>query len=361
MTEHKKNKDIQGTILQIIRMSTEDGPGIRTTVFFKGCSLHCLWCHNPESISPQPQIQWLQASCIGCGTCVKTCKELALTKTKKGIVINRFACNGCGLCTEECPTTAMELLGKKWKVHDLACELVKDRAYFEQSGSDGNLAGGVTLSGGEATLQADFCLALLKELKKRGIQTALDTCGQVSQTWLASLLPHVDILLYDLKEIDSEKHKKFTGSGNEKILANAVFAANYKKTHAFPKTLWIRTPVIPCATDNAENIRGIGDFINANLHGAVARWELCSFNNLCRDKYVRLGKHWPFAHVDLVERSLMEELTQIARSRVSPSIACWSGSTKMEPEASGKSTGKGAIIKFSTEERRKDEEHGHAK
>jgi pyruvate formate lyase activating enzyme len=364
MMERKKNKDVQGTILQIIRMSTEDGPGIRTTVFFKGCSLHCLWCHNPESISPHPQIQWLQASCIGCGTCVKTCKEQALKLTKKGVVINRFACNGCGLCAEECPTTAMELLGKKWNVHDLAGELVKDRAYFEQSGSDGNLTGGVTLSGGEAALQADFCLALLQELKKRGISTALDTCGQVSQKVLATLLPYVDILLYDLKEIDSEKHKKFTGYGNEQILTNAIFAANYKKTHAFPKTLWIRTPVIPGATDNAENIRGIGDFINANLHGAVARWELCSFNNLCRDKYVRLGMHWTFAKNELVEKSLMEELTQIAKSRVAPLLVCWSGSTKLQQQTKDRLTGKGEIKKYQiphAEDHRKDEGHDHAK
>ena len=327
MMEHKTNKDTWGTILEIIRMSTEDGPGIRTTVFFKGCSLNCSWCHNPESISPKPQIQWLGTSCIGCGICVKTCKELALEKTEKGIIINRSLCNGCGLCTEECPTTAIELLGKKWNVHDLACELVKDRAYFEPS------FGGVTLSGGEAALQNDFCLSLLKELKESRIQTALDTCGQVSQAVLASLLPYVDILLYDIKEIDLERHRKFVGYGNEKILANAIFAANYKKTHVTPKTFWIRTPVIPGATDTAENIRGIGDFISTNLHGTVARWELCAFNNLCRDKYKRLGIEWSFANKELPERSLMEELAQIARSRVTPSIVCWSGSTKLVTHA----------------------------
>ena len=146
---------------------------------------------------------------------------------------------------------------------------------------------------------------------------------------LASLLPYVDILLYDLKEIETEKHKKFTGSGNEKILANAIFAANYKKTHLFPKTIWIRTPVIPGATDTAENIRGIGDFIHTNLQGAVTRWELCSFNNLCRDKYKRLAINWQFTHTELPEKSLMEELSLIAKSIVAPSIVCWSGSTRL--------------------------------
>lgn len=323
MTEQKINKDTQGTILEIIRMSTEDGPGLRTTVFFKGCSLSCRWCHNPESISMKPQIQWLESSCIACGICVETCEEKALEKTGKGIIINRTLCNGCGLCTGECPTTAMELLGKKWNVQDLADELVKDRAYFEQSG------GGVTLSGGEAALQSDFCLALLKEIKNRGIQTALDTCGQLPQTTLAGLLPYVDILLYDLKEIDSGKHKIFTGSGNEKILANAIFAANYKKTHLSPKTLWIRTPVIPGATGTPENIQGLGEFISANLQGTVARWELCAFNNLCRDKYKRLARDWPYADTELPGKSLMEGLSLIAKSRVVPSIVCWSGSTKL--------------------------------
>ena len=334
MTERKSNKDTPGTILEIVRMSTEDGPGLRTTVFFKGCSLNCVWCHNPESISPKPQIQWIATSCIGCGICVNTCEELALEKTEKGILINRLVCTNCGLCAEKCPSTAMELLGKKWNVPDLAGELVKDRAYFEQS------CGGVTLSGGEAALQNDFCLALLKELKDRGIQTALDTCGQIHQSVLASLLPYVDILLYDLKEIEMEKHKKFTGAGNEKILANAIFAANYKKTHVSLKALWIRTPVIPGATDTEENIRGIGDFISANLQGAIDRWELCAFNNLCRDKYLRLGMDWPFARTKLLENSLLEELSIIAKSRVSPSIVYWSGLTKIEQSKNNKLTEK---------------------
>lgn len=323
----------EGTILEIIRMSTEDGPGIRTTVFFKGCPLSCTWCHNPESISTKPQIQWINKACIGCGICTETCPEKALAKTSGGVVIDRGLCTGCGLCAAQCPTTAMELLGKKWNVHALASELIKDRVYFAESG------GGVTLSGGEAALQPDFCLALLMELKEKGIQTALDTCGQVSQTLLAGLLPHTDILLYDLKEIDPGKHGLFTGSGNKRILANAAFAAHYKKSHPNPQTLWIRTPVIPGATDTAENIGGIGDFIETRLNGAVDRWELCAFNNLCRDKYQRLGIDWPFAGSDLPEKSRMEELTQVAQSRVTRSCVSWSGSTRLKQRSDNQSAG----------------------
>jgi len=317
------SEEILGTILEISRMSTEDGPGLRTTVFFKGCSLACAWCHNPESISFKPQVHWLGAGCIGCGICVQTCRDNALAQTDEGILINRELCTGCGLCTEECPSTAMELLGRKWHVQDLADELVRDRAYFEQSG------GGVTLSGGEAALQQDFCLAVLKELRARGIQTALDTCGQMPEESLAALLPYADILLFDLKEIDSLKHKAFTGSGNEKILANAVFAAKFKKDHIYPKTIWVRTPVIPGMTDTAENIRGLGEFIRNNLTGAVSRWELCAFNNLCRDKYKRLGFDWPLSDLALPEKAQMEALADVARSAVTPAIVSWSGSTRL--------------------------------
>lgn len=316
-----------GTILEISRMSTEDGPGLRTTVFFKGCSLNCSWCHNPECISSKPQIQWMGTGCIGCGICIKTCPTKALQKTEKSIVINRSLCDDCGLCTEECPTMAMELLGKQWSVHDLADELVKDRAFFEPCG------GGITLSGGEAALQHEFCFSLLKELKGRGIQTALDTCGQIPQQVLEDLLPYVDILLYDIKEIDSRKHKKFTGAGNEKILENAVFAAGYKKNHVTPKIFWIRTPVIPGATDTAENISGIGDFISKNLLDTVNRWDLCAFNNLCRDKYKRLAMDWPFADKELLSKAVMEELAEVARGRVTPSIVCWSGSVVTPAES----------------------------
>ncbi len=320
----------EGSILEIIRMSTEDGPGLRTTVFFKGCPLACVWCHNPESISPKPQIQWMHTRCLGCGICVDTCPKKALEKTPKTIKIKRSLCDGCGLCAKECPTTAMELLGKKWKVRELADELVKDRVYFEQSG------GGITLSGGEAVMQHDFCLALLKELKKRGIQTALDTCGQVPSKTLTDILPLVDILLYDIKEIDTTKHKQFTCSGNERILDNAVFAADYIKNSIPRKTFWIRTPVIPGTTDTPENIRGIGDFISRNLHKAVNRWELCSFNNLCRDKYKRLEIDWPYAQTGLQDKSRMEELCAIAKSAAPFTVVCWSGATKLEENSESK-------------------------
>jgi pyruvate formate lyase activating enzyme len=318
-------KEFTGTVLEIIRMSTEDGPGIRTTVFFKGCTLKCGWCHNPESISLKPQLQWIGVNCIACGICVEACPEGALSKDGGGIVIDRERCRVCGTCVEACPSTAMELLGKEWNADNLVKELVKDRAYFEQSG------GGVTLSGGEAAMQSGFCLRVLRGLKAVGISTALDTCGQVPRKNLEALLPFVDLVLFDLKEIDTGRHREFVGAGNERVLENAIFVAEYVKEHLHPYRLWIRTPLIPGATASRENVVGIGEFIARNLNGAVERWELCAFNNLCRDKYLRLGLEWPFADAPLLSRGSMEEFAAAAReSGVDPSIVRWSGSTLLE-------------------------------
>jgi pyruvate formate lyase activating enzyme len=316
---------LRGTILEIQRMSTEDGPGIRTTVFFKGCSLQCLWCHNPESISPKPQLHWIGTRCIDCKTCLEMCPEKALSFSAEGNHIDRSLCTGCGLCAQECPAAALELLGRHWTVGDLTAEILKDRAYFEKSG------GGTTLGGGEPTLQATFCRDLLQRLKASSIHTALDTCGMCSQRSLAELLPYTDLLLYDIKEIDSQKHCHFTGSPNEKILENLNYVQRCMQSEGYPQELWIRTPVIPAATDTEENIHGIGRLIAARLNGLVSRWELCAFNHLCRDKYLRLDLDWGYKDSEPLSQSLMEKMAATAKhSGVDPNIVHWSGSTKLE-------------------------------
>ncbi len=317
-----------GKILEIQRMSTEDGPGIRTTVFFKGCSLKCTWCHNPESISKKSQIHWIDNRCIDCKTCLETCSNQVLSLSEAGMDINRDNCEGCGNCAEECPSTALELLGQKWPVEDLVAEVVKDKAYFDTS------EGGITISGGEPGLQPQFASALLKSLKEKGVQTALDTCGLCSQKALEMILPYATMVLFDMKEIDSENHLRITGSGNEKILENCIFIANFIKDHVHPKTLWIRTPIIPGATNSDRNIQGIGEFIAKNLGNAVSRWELCAFNNLCKDKYQRLDMMWEFTDSELISESEMIHLAEVAKkSGVNPEIVHWSGSTKLEEES----------------------------
>jgi len=313
----------QGTLFEIQRMSTEDGPGIRTTVFLKGCGLRCSWCHNPESISPHPQIQWIGSRCIGCKTCLEVCPNNALSFTPEGVSIDRKACQICGSCAEACPSTALELLGKRWFADDLIHEVMKDRTFFDKSG------GGITVSGGEPTLQTKFAGAFLKALMAKGIHTALDTCGLCAEESLAALLPYASLVLYDIKEIDPERHKALTGSSNDDVLSNLVYTSAFIKTHIYPKDLWIRTPIIPGATAREENIRGIGRFIASNSDDLVSRWELCTFNNLCRDKYIRLGLDWGFKETELLDRSLITRLADVAKnSGVNPDIVHWSGSTK---------------------------------
>jgi pyruvate formate lyase activating enzyme len=312
-------------ILEIVRMSTEDGPGIRTTVFFKGCTLNCAWCHNPESISPKSQLQWVGSRCIGCKTCLSVCTENALKLTEAGMQIDRTRCIGCGDCAEECPGTALELMGKIWQLENLVEEVLKDRAYFETSD------GGVTISGGEPTLQAGFAAIFLKSLRENGLHTALDTCGLCSRDALDQVLPYSAMVLFDIKLIDPEAHKKLTGHDNQRIIDNLLYVADYIRSHVYPSQMWIRTPVIPGATATSENISGIGKFIASHLNGVVSRWELCAFNNLCRDKYLRLDQPWAFEDENLLTESFLDELTDTAKhSGVDPDIVFATGATILE-------------------------------
>jgi pyruvate formate lyase activating enzyme len=297
---------IYGRLLEIHRMSTEDGPGIRTTVFLKGCFMSCQWCHNPESISFKPGLQWLKLNCIECQSCVHVCPNKALSLIENEIIIDRNSCKADGVCTEECPSGALELIGKDVSVEEVVKEVLKDKSFFEKSG------GGVTLSGGEPTMQHNFAIAFFKKLKENGIHTALDTCGLGTHEAYEKILPYTDLILYDIKEIDSEKHRRFTGSSNEKVLENLKLISEWMNINHMPAELWIRTPIIPDATDTEENIMGIGKFIlESKLH--PVRWELCAFNNLCNDKYLRLGTTWPFEKKDLISAENMEHFLEIAR------------------------------------------------
>ncbi len=298
-------------VLDIQRMSTEDGPGLRTTVFLKGCPLACAWCHNPESISPKSHVEWLGVRCIGCRTCVAVCPQQGIRLDENGVHTSQ-ACTACGTCARECPTGALELKGVDYTVEDLFATVMKDRAYWGD-------AGGVTLSGGEVTLQWREALEMLAKFKDAGVHTAVDTCGLVRREVLEALLPVTDLFLYDLKLFDSEEHRRFTGQPNELILENFEFLVG---TGA---AIWVRTPIIPGATDTDANIAGLAGVVRDR----VERWELCAFNNLCADKYTRLGQTWAFKGVGLMRRARMENLETLARKSGAPE-AVFTGSCALE-------------------------------
>jgi len=301
-------EDERGLILNIQRLSTEDGPGIRTTVFLKGCPLHCRWCHNPESISRERQLQWFAVRCIGCGTCVAACPEDALRLSEAGLVIDRARCTQCGECAVACPTGALEELGYEMTVAELVDLLLKDRTYYEQSG------GGVTFSGGEPLLQSAFVRAVAWGLRREGVHVAVDTCGMVAAAPLAAGLERADMVLYDVKLLDAGLHEQFTGSSNAVILENLRAIAGHIRRGERDWRLWIRTPLIPGATATAENLRAIGAFLATELEPVVERWELCAFNNLCRDQYARLDLDWAYKDEPLMTAEEVERLAGAARA-----------------------------------------------
>ena len=297
-----------GNILHLQRMSTEDGPGIRTTVFFKGCLLRCAWCHNPESLLQEQQVQRIETNCLGCGSCIVACSKGCIRPGGDFVIIDRSCCDGCGECVEACPAGAIDLLGTPVAVEYLFDELARDVSFFQQSG------GGVTLSGGEPALQADFCAVLAERLKIEGIHVALDTCGMTSWSNLAKILPHIDLVLYDLKEMDSKRHETFTGQSNEVILTNLIRIGEFIKGGKPELKLWVRTPLIPNATTRLENISAIGAFLAFQMEDILERWELLAFNNLCREKYRRLGMEWDYADTPLLTQEEINQLEDWAKN-----------------------------------------------
>jgi len=301
-----------GLAFNVQQFSTEDGPGIRTTVFMKGCPLHCAWCHNPEGMRTAPDLMWHDVRCIGARDCVRACPQNALTLAPQGMRIDRERCDVCGACAEACPSAALEVIGRRWTPEQLLEEVLKDQVFYETSG------GGVTFSGGEPMMQVGFLCEVMPRCKAAGLHVALDTCGAVSSERYQRVLDWVDLVLYDLKIMDSERHKAVTGIHNDLILQNARLLA------ARGVPLWIRTPVIPGYTDEPDNIRAIGRFIREMLP-TVERWDLLAYTNLGRPKYHRLDIPYRLEDTPLFTRQEMESTWQVAAEIVP--AAHWSGAT----------------------------------
>ena len=304
---------IMGLIFNVQRYSTADGPGIRTTVFMKGCPLHCAWCHNPEGQRSKPELMWHDMRCMGARECLRVCPEDALTLTKEGMRIDREKCDACGACVQACPTGALEVIGRNWSAEELMEELLKDEVFYETSG------GGVTFSGGEPLMQVDLLCDVLPSCRQNRLHVSLDTCGSVPWESFERVLPWVDLVLYDLKIMDSHRHQAATGVENGLILQNARRLAD----RGVP--MWIRTPVIPGFTNDRENISAIARFIHEELP-TVQRWDLLAYTNLGKPKYERLDRKYMLAQAPLLTQDEMESTWNTALEVVP--VAHWSGATR---------------------------------
>ena len=309
-----------GTTFNIQRFSTEDGPGIRTTVFFKGCPLRCAWCHNPEGLSPRPELIWYDVRCIAVRDCLRVCPVGALELTPQGMRIDRERCDVCGACAEACPAAALEVIGQTWTPEALFREVQKDAVFFETSG------GGVTFSGGEPMMQAGFLLEIGRLCREAELHVALDTCGAAAWARYEQVLPLIDLVLYDLKIFDANCHQAGTGVDNCSILENA------RRIAAAGKPMWIRTPIIPGYTADPANIAALGSFISAELP-TVERWDLLAYTNLGQSKYRRLDRPYALEGEPLMTRAEMESLHAEAVTRVP--VAVWSGATRQEEQNHG--------------------------
>jgi len=276
MTVQPKDR---GMVYNIQRFSIHDGPGIRTTVFLKGCPLRCFWCQNPESQRFQPELFHFADKCIGCGACIPACPKKACLFNDEGVMtVDRTKCIGCGACTRVCPADARSIMGKELTVDEVMAEVRKDRNFYDNSD------GGMTVSGGDPIAQPGFTIELLKAAKAEGIHTCIETSAWTSWEVFEQILEYTDLLYMDVKCIDPELHKRCTGVTNEQILDNAVRAAKAGQP------MRVRTPVIPNFNDDEAELKKIADFVHTNLPGV--EYELLKYNKLCESKYLRLEREF---------------------------------------------------------------------
>ncbi len=302
---------MDGVVFSIQRFSIHDGPGIRTTVFLKGCTLRCFWCHNPEGIRPKPDIQFFPDRCIACNECVRACQYGATTLVNDIRVYDRSKCVVCGKCVDTCYAGARVLTGKRMTVDEVVAEVLQDRAFYETSG------GGITLSGGEPIMQPDFARAILERSKAEGIPTAIETAGNVPWEYEERVMPVTDLVMMDIKHMNSAKHRWATGVPNERILAAA---RNFALTD---KPILFRIPVIPTVNDTQEEVSAIGAYVRElvelrNQNGGdgdgTISLELLPFHRLAGDKYRSLDMDYRAKDLKAPTKEHMAALTEAAKA-----------------------------------------------
>ena len=291
-TRPQPDADARGIVFDIQFYAIYDGPGIRSCVFLKGCPLKCEWCHNPESQAAAAQMSYFAEKCAACGGCINACSSGALTLNGKTVVRDMDKCVVCGACADACPNQAMERIGKETLVHDIVERVLPDKPFYDNSG------GGVTISGGEATVQPDFLLALLAQLKAADVHTAIETCGFFNPGMLPKLLENTDLFLYDIKHADPEKHKQHTGVTTERIAEN--FRALLEKA---PERVVARIPLIPGFNTDEADLAQISGFLKEC--GYTGPVHLMPYNPMAKTKWEKIGRGGEYKRLaDLTDQDL---------------------------------------------------------
>ena len=293
---------VSGVVFNIQRFSIHDGPGIRTTVFLKGCSLRCGWCCNPESLRRSPEIITRNVKCIGCGKCVEACPQEAISIAEDTRVIDWEKCEHLMKCAEVCPSGAIKAAGKYMTVAEVMDTVERDASYYSRTG------GGMTVSGGEPLVQWQFALRLLREAKRAGLHTALDTTGHGDWEVLDEMLNFADLVLYDVKHPNSAKHREGTGVSNERILENL------RKTAARPGAkVWVRHPLIPRFNDSEEDLKELCKLV-LTLKPSVEKISLLPYHKFGEPKYAATGREYPWKSISTITDEQIAEFKELVES-----------------------------------------------